>query len=71
MIVEKYNCPNCGYSKVPTTHKGCPEGAGRVVKIGAEWKCDACGSGCGGDVICSSCGEKVPESNVTEVDMQL
>jgi transcription elongation factor Elf1 len=72
MRVRKYVCPACGYEKAPTTHRGCPEGAGRILNVGGNWRCDACDSTVTpGSVSCSRCGESVPESHVGAVEMQL
>lgn len=71
MKVLKYECPNCGYTKAPTTHRGCEHGAGQVVKIGGEFTCDACGATVGTSVTCSGCGESVPGTSVEEIEMDL
>lgn len=74
MIVRRYSCPNCSYTKMPTTHRNCPEsGTGRVVKIGGSWRCDACDTkiSVGKGAKCSKCGHSIPSTKVQEVDMQL
>lgn len=74
MIVRKYTCPDCGYTKVPTTHRNCSQsGAGRVVKIGDHWRCDACDAkvSVGKGAKCSKCGYSISSGQVKEVDMQL
>ena len=73
MQVLQYECPNCDYTKIHVTHRGCPNGAGRIVKIGGNWRCDACDENFGDEVgiTCSSCGESVPQQYVTTADMQL
>jgi len=71
MKVLKYECPNCGYTKAPTTHRGCENGAGQVMKIGGKFTCDACGETVGTGVTCSSCGESVPDIHMNEIEMEL
>ena len=68
MIVKKYTCPKCGYSKFPTNDLN---DNGRVVKIGGEWQCEVCGDTFPGNPKCANCGEKVPGSHWEEVDMQM
>lgn len=58
MRVKKYKCPECGYSKCPTTHNNC----GGVVAYNYDedtFRCTACDKEIAGDTVCSSCGKTV------------
>jgi hypothetical protein len=70
MLVKKYTCPECGYTKVPTAHrkKGC---AGIIVKVGDTWRCNGCDSEMTGNPTCSQCDYSLSSGDWKEVDMQL
>ena len=67
MIVQKYTCPKCGYTKAPATHKGC---GGIIIKVGNKWVCNACGEEPADYIICAKCGHKF-KGNWVEVDIPL
>lgn len=51
---RKYECPDCGWSKDPTTHSNC----GGVVVLDEsvdEWVCNACGERMSGSITCPRC----------------
>lgn len=74
--VIKYNCPECGYSKVPTNHRPSSGSCqGRVIQVGDTWRCDACDTEITGDTVCAQCGHNLggieTGPNQKVVDMQL
>lgn len=71
MLVRKYECPNCGYSKVPTTHRGCSGSEGIIVKKEGSWVCNDCGKSISTGIKCPECGTSVPTSNITTIDSSL
>jgi DNA-directed RNA polymerase subunit RPC12/RpoP len=63
MLLQKYTCPSCGYSKTPTTHDRC---GGVVLKIATEWVCNTCFKEIGDKTVCASCSHEF-NGNITEV----
>ncbi|MFB6354639.1 MAG: hypothetical protein ABEJ92_11210 [Halobacteriales archaeon] len=69
MKVREYTCPDCGYTKAPTTHDGC---GGNIVRRGGTWRCDACDLAQPiEETVCTRCGAIVPEGAIEVVDMEL
>jgi len=67
MIVRKYTCQKCGYTKAPT-HKG---RGGIVMEVGDKWICNACGAEIGDTLYMQSAVINLKKGNRVEVDTPL